>query len=216
MLLQEIFNKIFDANEFQSAKHASYSQQNPFYKLFDKDIPRSMKTIVNQLQYPLTIAYECKGSIGAGVLADTFWFNIMNPNITIDPQKGAYIVYLVSPTGKSIHLCLIQSTGIIMSESQLEQIKSRLLERSEKIQDVFRQSLVEQGCLDALDKFKFGPINLGMAPSLTSRAYEAAVILSKMYVKSNGVPTETDLREDLKAMLDVYKRYYTLKRMGKV
>ncbi len=189
---------------------------NPFYKFFDEEIPRAMKVIVNQLQAPLNIAYECKGSIGAGLLAGTFWFNVMNPNITVDPQKGAYIVYLVSPTGDSIHLCLIQSTGIIMSDTQLDKTKLKLKERSKKIQEAFRQSLIEQGSLDALDEFKFGPINLGTGLSLTSRAYEAAVILSKIYEKSNGVPTEADLQDDLKAMLDVYKRYYTLKHLGKV
>ncbi|MBR6125740.1 DUF3578 domain-containing protein [Candidatus Saccharibacteria bacterium] len=216
MQLQDIFNKIFDAEEYLSAKRASYSKTNPFYKFFDDDIPRAMRTIVNQLQYPLTITYECKGSIGAGVLADTFWFNVMNPQITNDPQKGVYIVYLVAPAGDSIYLCLIQSTGIIMSDAQLDQIKPKLKERAKKIHDAFNQSLVDQGCLDALDKFKFGSINLGPNLSLTSRAYEAAVILSKTYDKSSDVLTEMDLRDDLKAMLDVYKRYYTLERSGKV
>lgn len=216
MQLQDIFNKIFDVGAFRRAKNAPYNKMNPFYKFFDDEIPRAMRMIVNQLQSPLTIDYECKGSIGAGFLAGTFWFNIMNPNITRDPQKGVYIVYLVSPTGNSIHLCLIQSTRIIMSDAQLDQIKPILKVKSKKIQEAFRQSLVEQGSLDALDEFKFGPINLGTGLSLTSRAYEAAVILSKNYEKADGVPTEADLRGDLKAMLDVYKRYYTLKHLGKV
>lgn len=216
MQLQEIFNKIFDSNAYSDAKNASYSKKNPFYKFFDEEIPRAMKKIVNQLQYPLTISYECKGSIGAGVLADTFWFNVMNPKITHDPQRGVYIVYLVAPAGDCIYLCLIQSTGIIMTEAQLEKIGPRLKIRSKKIYEAFLQSLTNQGKLDALNKFKIGSISLGMRPSLTSKAYEKAVIMSKVYEKSKDDPVEAELLEDLKAMLDVYTRYYTLERLGMV
>ena len=216
MQLQDIFNKIFDSNAYRDAKIASYSKRNPFYIFFEEEIPRAMRTIVNRLQYPLTISYECKGSIGAGVLADTFWFNVMNPKITQDPQRGVYIVYLVAPAGDCIYLCLIQSTGIVMSEAQLEQIESGLKDRSKKIYEAFHQSLIDQGKLDALEKFKVGSINLGARLSLTSRAYEIAVIMSKAYKKLNGVPVEADLLDDLKAMLDVYTRYYTLERLGKV
>ena len=212
MQLQEIFNKIFDSNAYSDAKNASYSKKNPFYKFFDEEIPHAMKKIVNQLQYPLTISYECKGSIGAGVLADTFWFNVMNPKITQDPQRGVYIVYLVAPAGDCIYLCLIQSTGIISSILQLEEICPVLKNKAEKIRNALIKS-TEINALDGLETFAFGKIDLGEQPSLTSQAYEAAVVLSKKYEKIKGVPAEEALQKDLKDMLDVYKRYYTLFNM---
>lgn len=215
MQLIEIFNKIFDSENFNNAKNAPYSKQNPFYKLFDNDIPRAMRMIVNELQRPLTINYECKGSIGAGVLADTFWFNIMNPNVTRDPQKGVYIVYLVASSGKYIHLCLIQSTGIIDNPAKLDGLKPELLKKSKKIQKALVESTEIQP-LDGLGLFNHGAVSLGSSPSLTSQAYEAAVILSKTYEKAVDILDENELRGDLKNMLDIYKRYYSLMQHGKI
>lgn len=214
MNLKEIFEKILNPNEFAACQNAGYSLNNPWYKLFDKDIPNSLRSILQQDQ--TTSQWISSGSIGAGKLADTKSFWILNPSITSKTNKGVYIAYLLAPAGDSIYLTLIQGTDIIESLEKLR-IKQRVLKKQAKtIIEAFeayqQEVAAEDIVLQAVNErdFKFGDICLGEQISFTSQAYEIAVILSKKYSVSESPFSRESWENDLKAMIAAYRRYTTL------
>jgi len=221
MELRQIFLKFFDKPVFLKARDQSYSAKHPYYKLFDTEIPNSLQVIVEGFQPKTTslaqaifkeqYKYSFAASIGNGLLADIFWFAIMDDKITKDPQKGVYVVYLVSYDGESIYLCLIQAVkGAIKSAAQceeairrlrgsrkgiIERIDTRLGTLSEKYAEGFTKGTIDLSLNDEKNFF-------------TAKAYQEAVLYSKKYSCDN-VPSEENLRKDLWKMMKIYGHYRT-------
>ena len=221
MELRQIFLKFFDKATFLNARDQSYSAKHPYYKLFDKEIPSSLLLIVDGFQskstslaqtiYKEQNKYSFAASIGNGVLADIFWFAIMDDKITNDPQRGVYVVYLVSYDGESIYLCLMQAVkGAIKSAAQCEdairglkgareglmkKIEARLEKIPEKYAEGFAKGTIDLSLNDEKNFF-------------TAKAYQEAVLYSKKY-NCDSVPSEEELRKDLWKMMKIYGNYRT-------
>mgnify|MGYP003483673201 FL=1 len=221
MDLRQIFMKIFDKEAFKEARITEYNSDHPFFNLFSTEIPKSLQTIADGFQskptglaqalYRSSNAYSFVGSIGKGNLADIFWFGILDRKITDDPQKGVYVVYLVSYDGKSIYLSLIQAVnGAIRTEPECEEAIRKLKAARggliEKIEN--RLSLAPENYAEGFTK---GAIDLSIGEEktfFTAKAYQEATLYSKKY-SSDNVPSEEELRKDLRNMLKIYGQYRT-------
>lgn len=216
MDLRQIFLKIFDNEAFQRARNSAYNTNHPFFNLFSEEIPRSLKTIADSFrperQRLFPNPYSFAASIGRGRLADIFWFGILDPNITDDPQEGVYVVYLVSYNGKSIYLSLIQAiNGAIDNAIRCEETIDRLrAARGELITRI--DNRLAGAPHNYAEGFKKGTIDLSIDEGgnyFTAKAYQEATLYSKKY-NCNNIPSEEDLRKDLKNMLNIYGQYRTL------
>lgn len=212
MDLADYVKDIFDENNFRLARSINYSTTHPWYAPFTKDLPSALRRVIyNKLEdAPLKEKYDYKGSIGAGILADVFWFGCRHPDLAPSWQKGFYIVYLLSNDGKRLYLSLILGTEVVATPLQLN-AKARELK-------IFKDQIVSTLKADAagvdglnLNPFNFGKISLG-GKSCLARAYEIANIFSIRYDSKDGMPTEQQLEDDLKKFLVVYKRCLTLFR----
>ena len=213
MDLRQIFLKIFDKKAFQEARARDYDSSHPFFKLFTDEIPRSLETIVGSFrsgkQNLFPSPYSFSGSIGKGMLADIFWFGVMDNKITNDPQKGVYVVYLVSYDGKRIYLSLIQAiNGAIRSAFECEEtIRKLKAARGGLIEKI--DNRLASAPENYAEGFTKGPIDLFIVEGgnfFTAQAYQEATLYSKEYDCDN-VPSEEDLRQDLWKMLKIYGQY---------
>lgn len=217
MTLEEVFTEIFTEEKYSACRNHLLNKENPWFGLFNDVIPVTMKQLVERLKTSPNLKYTCKGTIGKGVLSDTFSFFIMNDSVTKRSQDGVYIAYLVAPGGKSVYLTLIQGTEIIDSQTQLEMRRQILTKEGDRIVAAFKKYAEEMGADDFTDTFSYGHIDLGgRGASMTTQAYEIATLFSKKYLAEDGVPAQTTLESDLKRMLAVYTRYQTLKNMRRL
>ena len=202
---------IFDKNNYRLARNVDYSKTHPWYIPFTKDLPTALKKVVNKLEdAPLKAKYDYEGSIGAGKLADVFWFGCRHPDLAPSWQKGFYIVYLLSNDGRRLYLSLILGTEVVFTPKQLAQKAQELnVSKAHIISKLKANTMGEDGL--NLNPFNFGKISLG-GKSCLARAYEIANIFSIRYDSKDGMPTKQLLEEDLKKFLNVYKRCLTLFR----
>lgn len=213
MDIKQIFSKIFDNTAFQRARASAYDSNHPFFKLFNDEIPQSLETIVDSFrsgrQSLFPNPYSFPASIGRGTLADIFWFGILDRQITDDPQKGIYVVYLVSYDGKSIYLSLIQAiNGAIRNAVECQETIRRLKAARRGLIEIIENRLAGAS-LDYANDFTKGAIDLSIDDGgnfFTAQAYQEAVLYSKKYSCDN-VPSEDELREDLRKMLKIYGQY---------
>lgn len=158
-----------------------------FSELITEEIPSSINSLINNQKYIV------KGSVGQGQWAETPWVAILNPLITKSTRNGYYVCYLIEPKNKTLFLTLM--VGWTQFEEQFESssiAKSRVVEYCDYLSSQ----------LEALPKgFNTGVIDLEAQGTL-SRGYELAQILSKKY--SISTLNETELHEDLLALLDTY------------
>jgi hypothetical protein len=143
------------------------------------------------------------------MLADIFWFGVLDRQITDDPQKGIYVVYLVSYDGKSIYLSLIQAiNGAIRNAVECENTIRRLRTARRGLIETIENRLAGTP-QNYAEGFTKGTIDLSIDDSgnfFTAQAYQEAVLYSKKYSCDN-VPSEEDLREDLWKMMKIYGQY---------
>lgn len=211
MELADYVKGIFDENNFRLARNIDYSKNHPWYIPFTKDLPYALKRVVEKLELaPLKAKYDYEGSIGAGKLADVFWFGCRHPDLAPSWQEGFYIVYLLSNDGKRLYLSLILGTEVVFSPKQLALKAQELNVSKAHITSELKADAMGENGLN-LDPFNFGMISLG-GTSCLARAYEIANIFSIRYDSKDGMPTEQQLEDDLKKFLDVYKRCLTLFR----
>lgn len=192
--LQEILLEIatdYQA-EFDLNKDAKQSN-NPVIKLIEKEMPKWIETamILDNQQ-----SYKIKGSAGNGKMSFIPWIAIMDTKITTSATKGCYLVYLLSLDRQRIYL----SFGIGAQE---------LVKKGTK----FTQQRIElmQEVIHAMRQKIHIPISVNLS-ELHLRIdgdklpYEVGTVCSKEYHVSN-LPTNDELVEDLKQMLEIYNEY---------
>ena len=209
MEFAEYVKEIFDANNYRLARNVNYSKEHPWYDPFTKILPSALKKIVDVLETaPLKNSYDYEGSIGAGRLADVFWFGCRHPHLAPTWQKGFYIVYLLSNDGTRLYLSLILGTEIVFSAEELAMKAEQLRGPKSLIISTLQANVAGVNGLD-LRPFNFGQISLGGRSNL-ARAYEIANIFSIKYDSRVEIPSEAKLEENLGNFWAVYKRCLTL------
>lgn len=141
--------------------------------------------------------YLVSGSVGKGVWAKVPWLAVFRREITESAQKGVYIVYLLSSDGNSLYLTLNQGVTEAGKDSTANETIKALRDNAARIS----ARLDNRGFLSDEN------INLGDDITSLGKKYQKGTIFYKKYSKDN-IPSEDDLRKDLKNMLDVYDEYY--------
>lgn len=210
MELEDYVRNIFNERNYQLARSIDYSKTHPWFVPFTKDLPSVLKRLVNRLEEsePLKDRYVYEGSIGAGKLADIFWFGFRHPKLAPSWQEGFYIVYLLSNDGKRLYLSLILGTEIVFSQAELEKKALELQSAKDQVLNALRNDAMGVDGLD-LQPFNFGQVSFGGSSNL-ARAYEIANIFSIKYDSEVQIPSEEQLENDLGKFLAVYKRCVTL------
>jgi len=141
--------------------------------------------------------YDIKASVGQGKWAQVPWIGIFRRTITTSAMAGVYIVYLLSSNANSLYLTFNQGFTEIASN----------VPKSETIK---RMRAIASNLINKLDKHGFNSDeNINLGSNLTNRAemYQLGTIFYKQYTKQN-LPSEEQLRMDLKEMLEIYEEYY--------
>ena len=163
---------------------------HPIATLFRQDIKGEIDAIVKNSD-PL---FEVKASVGAGNWANVPWLSILNPKITSTTQDGIYPVYLFNADGSGFYLSLNQGTT-----NPTKLLGKRVAEkRAEKIKDLLLFNIPE------LSGWGHPDIDLRAGTSL-GKSYEKTNISAKYY-DASAIPLSEDLIEDLKSILNIYKK----------
>ena len=164
--------------------------EHPIATLFRQDIKGEIDAIVKNSD-PL---FEVKASVGAGNWANVPWLSILNPKITSTTQDGIYPVYLFNADGSGFYLSLNQGTT-----NPTKLLGKRVAEkRAEKIKDLLLFNIPE------LSGWGHPDIDLRAGTPL-GKSYEKTNISAKYY-DASAIPLSEDLIEDLKSILNIYKK----------
>ena len=190
-LLLEFVKRII--SEYPSEKQKTFAE-NDFGKFIRTSVPKNIfKTgIVNQTDYSIT------GSVGQGSWVTIPWVAIFDKKVTKSAQKGEYIIYLLSQDQKTLYLTFNQGCTDLIGQYG----NNKTLEILQQNVANARQHINARG-------FSTSSIDLATPGELKAQMYEAGCIFSKAYVIDN-LPTEEEIREDLKNMVDVYQEYISM------
>jgi len=141
-----------------------------------------------------------KGSPGAGNLAQVPWIAFLDPDVTESAQAGIYVVYLWSADAKQLYLCLSQGVTDFARRHKSE-VLPRLKAEAMKV-----RALISEEAADLLRE-----ISLGSNDRLPVQ-YQAATIAAVEY-KTNELPDEVRLRNNLDRFMDLYSLAVTRKRL---
>lgn len=122
----------------------------------------------------------------------TAWFAIYNREITDTAHKGVYIVYLFNKDCSKVYLTLNQGCTEFEKDPNKTDI---LLNNAKNIRDIISHKQFIPACNYDLGGHQF------------ATDYKNGTILYKEYSKQN-IPSEDQLQQDLKDMLEIYEEYY--------
>ena len=189
MTLNSVVTKIL--NEYVPSKKETFAghQMGSFFRI---DIPLAIygTGIVSSDTYLII------GSVGQGNWAMIPWVCIFDRKITNTATKGIYIVYLLSKDGNSLFLSFNQGcTDIRKNNSKKDTIRI-MHEKAESI----RKQIDSRGFRADNDA------KLGDGLTELGELYQEGMIFYKEYKKGN-VPGESELQNDLRLMMEIYKEY---------
>jgi hypothetical protein len=134
------------------------------------------------------------GSGGHGLPTFTPWVGFFNPDETVSPQTGIYVVYLFSSDLSRLTLTLLQG------EEKLRQTYGDTEARRRLAADALR---IRGTLIDEVDDLETD-IDLGPKQGARQRAYRAGTIVATHY-DARDLPTEEMLRTDLRRFLQLYE-----------
>ncbi len=134
-----------------------------------------------------------QGSGGKGVATLTPWVGFFDPDETDSPQRGVYVVYIFSEDMEVLALTLNQG----MEELRRQLGDARARDRLRVDADAIRAAVPARSRQTFAD-----PIDLRSTGS-RQRAYEAGNIACQTY-EVGTLPSESQMRDDLAAMLALY------------
>lgn len=152
-------------------------------------------------------AFLVHGSGGSGTATSTPWVGIFDPDETVSPQFGIYVVYLFTTDLASLVLSLMQGiTRISREMGGIAKARNRLISDAEAI----RRDLPEVSLAGLSTVMDLNPA--GQRVKLDNqKGYSAANIASIEYAISS-FPSEDALRSDLDRMLALYQDATAVKR----
>lgn len=174
-------------NEYLIAKKEPLKDHS-LAKFIRSDIPE----IFNNLSLIDNSKFLVDASPGKGVWAHVPWIAILNRDITTTTEEGFYIVYLFSENMQEVYLTIAQ--GVTKTT------KKEMALIKEEIRDL----------VQGVDKiFKDENIFLGQSKRAKDYAYSTAI-----YIKYSidNIPSEAELQNDLKEMIDIYEEYIKFKK----
>ena len=137
--------------------------------------------------------YQIQGSAGRGQWTHTPWVAVLDPAITTTVQEGYYIVYLLSRDGQRLYLSINQGCTRLFDTLGLEDARQELERRAE---------LMRSRLASLPNRLSRSRVSLGV-DLWRGQLYEAGDVLNSVY-KSSALPTEEDLRQDLREAVNLY------------
>jgi hypothetical protein len=219
ILINKIYNKSFNSLSIRGNIKNVFNNYLTDVNTFnaDENRPRSksdytsaeslVKTIPNQInKFIDKDLYFCKGSAGEGVFAEIPWIGIFDKEITNSAQSGYYIVYLFDSKIKKIYLCLAlgwtqYTKGYVPEHIVASQEHSHKISNPQSRIRTHRRYL--RDLISTHKNFSDEGINLNTS-KLLGKGYELGNIVSKRYY-SNGLPSDADLANDLKNLINLYR-----------
>jgi hypothetical protein len=142
-----------------------------------------------------------RGSGGKGGATFTPWIGFFDPDETVSPENGVYVVYLFAEDLASVALTVNQGITRLTNELGATAARRRLALDAENIRAGMAASSIT-----GLDT----TIHLSSS-GFRQRAYEAGNIVSTTYT-IDMIPDEQTLRRDLARFLDLYELAVDSKR----
>ena len=194
--MKAIIDKIL--NEYVAAKRQTFAG-HPMGSFFRNEIPSYIYRtgIVDSRTHLIT------GSVGQGNWATVPWVCIFDRKITTTATKGVYIVYLLAKDGKTLYLTFNQGcTDIRNSHSKADTIK------------IMRQKAADIASrINARGFASDERIDLGSGLTELAELYQKGTIFYKAYYQGQ-VPSDEELKNDLKNMMDIYNEYANAPKPG--
>ena len=194
--LRSIFTKLLDeyakVRQEQPAGH-------PIASFIRKDIPRLFySTKIRNLQ-----DYLITTGAGQGNMPLITYICVLDKTITTSPQRGVYIVYLLSKDGDSLYLTLNQGCTEIKNSFNKNQKRETILALQKNVEEIRKNVNPRSFSHD-------GEIYLGDKLKDNGEYYQKGAIFFKEY-KKGSVPPEEDLQADLSEMMQIYAEYAVFK-----
>lgn len=136
--------------------------------------------------------WQVSGNGGQGSAGFTPWVGVFSPNVTLNPHRGLYIVYLFAKDLKTVTLALNQGVSDLLDELRLAGTMTVLEKEAHRL-------IQEIPALRASDLRE--PMELGCQRP-RQRAYEAGAVATRRYTLAN-LPSEDELRSDLWHMAEL-------------
>lgn len=142
-----------------------------------------------------------KASGGIGRATATPWIAFLDPDETMTPQRGIYLVYLFNPAAGQVVLSLTQGITQVQAQGKGAAVQ-RLREHAARVRETLGAA-----ALEGLD------FEIYLGEGYRQRGYSAANIAAIQY-SLMALPPEEDLWEDLRLMLRLYQRTTVLRGIG--
>lgn len=189
MSLYSAFNTIL--NEYVPAKQEVFAGHY-MGNFFRNEIP----SIIYNTGIVQSDSYLVIGTVGQGNWATIPLICVFDKRITTSAMKGIYIVYLLSKDGNSLYLSFNQGcTDIRKGHTKKETI------------EIMHQNAEDiRNRIDARGFRADNDAKLGSSLTDLGEFYQEGIIFYREYKKGN-VPEESELRSDLKRMVEIYQDY---------
>lgn len=145
-------------------------------------------------------SYLIKGSAGNGGAAFCPWVAFFDPDETNTATRGMYVVYLFAENMETVALSLNQGVTELRDTFGGPRAESLLVTEAKAIRDG-----LEPASRTGLD----AAIDLGGRAGLP-RSYEAGNLLARTY-KMTDLPSDAELRQDLKQFIALYQDALTVR-----
>lgn len=178
-------------------------KSNWLYNMVCKDVPALITKAISLEEKK----YACDASVGAGKWAGCPWIAVFNRYITYSVTQGVYVVYLLNPETKELYLTLNQGEtqfGKIADEKGVAAIRQLgYKKREDYIFALLKESTAQIRSEIGNGDFSTEEISTG------KEGYDFGCVCSRKYSVSD-LPADDVLISDLKAMLQLYDRYFEL------
>ncbi len=176
-------------NNYYEARTSQQFANNPMGALIRNEITGQI-TVYDFIDNSI---YKVNGSVGQGNWAIVPWVAILDKRITTTTQKGVYIAYIFSSDMKRLYLTLLNGATELNKQYGKKETIAKMHEIAENI-----HSKIETDIFKADNNIETG-----------SEFYEEGCIFYKEY-QAGQMPEDEILVDDLKAMVEIYQKYYTI------
>lgn len=151
-----------------------------------REVQNSIRDLTKNIQQiSSSFGVQTEFSVGIGRWSAVPWIRVFYSDITPSAKEGVYIVYLFSSSGKSVFITLGQGT----TNTSIEKIR-----------------LTKKKIQENINKRNFA-LNNGKLAIGDNKNYRESIIFYKEY-KAASLPSEDEMSNDLKSLLEIYKECY--------
>lgn len=186
-----------DLRDYLQTIATTYDRHAPL----DSAAQRMLRRAKDHLREHVPGGLDVRGSGGTTTPTLTPWVGVFDPDETVTPQDGIYLVYLFAEDLRTVTLSLQQGITRLTRELGQRQARDRLADDARAIRDHLPPDAL-RGLSHAMRLASTGFRQL---------AYESGNIVAREY-ETSSLPLESVLREDLLRFIDLYQAAVISKR----